>query len=207
MKKILIVTALALASALLLTNCSKIEEGKYYGLSEKELGEIFEVAETMEEMTGTPDASPTGHEFIQALQAITGKQPTPYYKDTVKMKGDTRSVVRSYDEANLQGVFNIYEGTSELQIKDGTGTPVEEFSLEFGEKYKEIITDEMLQIVKENTVDGSGIFEFTIPTTKAGGMQEGASKIYLRQLKAIVQLHPDIPNTDTEIPIKSTSGE
>ena len=207
MKKILIVTAVALASALFLTNCNKEDgKGKCYGLSEKELGEIFEVAETMEEMTGTPDASPTGHAFIQALQAITGKQPTPYYKDTVKMKGDTRSVVRSYDEANLQGVLHFYEGT-ELQIKDGTGTPVEEFSLQFAKKYKSVVTQEMLQTVKESTVDGSGIFEFTIPTTKAGDMQEKVSKIYLRQLKSIVQVHPDIPNTDTEIPIKSTSGE
>ena len=32
----------------------------------------------------------------------------------------------------------------------------------------------------ESTVDGSGIFEFTIPTTKAGDMQEEVLKIYLR---------------------------
>lgn len=206
MKKILIITAVALASALFLTNCSKEEQKEeiWYGVSDKELGEIFEVAETVEEMMGTPDASPTGLSFVQALKAITGKQPTPYYKDTVYR---SKVPTKRYDNANLQGVFHIYEGT-ELQIKEGTGTPVEEFSLQFAEKYKSVVTQEMLQTVKESTVDGSGIFEFTIlPTTKAGDMQEGASKIYLRQLKSIVQLHPDIPNTDTEIPINSTSGE
>ena len=207
MKKILIVTAVALASALFLTNCSKEEQKEeiWIGVSEKELGEIFEVAETAEEMMGTPDASPTGLSFVQALKAITGKQPTPYYKDTVYR---SKVPAKRYDNANLQGVFHLYEGTTELQIKEGTGTPVEEFSLQFAEKYKSVVTQEMLQIVKESTVDGSGIFEFTIlPTTKAGDMQEGASKIYLRQLKSIVQAHPDIPNTDTEIPINSTSGE
>lgn len=194
MKKILIVTAVALASALFLTNCNKEDgNGKCYGLSEKELGEIFEVAETMEEMMGTIDGSST-------FKAIIGIDPVVYYKDTVKMKG----AVRNCDNANLQGVIHIYEGT-ELQIKEGTGTPVEEFSLQFAEKYKSVVTQEMLQTVKESTVDGSGIFEFTIPTTKAGDMQEKVSKIYLRQLKSIIQVHPDIPNID--IPIKSTSGE
>ena len=173
---------------------------KYYGLSEKELGELVVVG------TSQTDMTTTGTSFVQALQAITGKQPTPYYKDTVKMKGDMRNVVRSYDEANLQGVLHFYEGT-ELQIKEGTATPVEEFSLQFAEKYKSVVTQEMLQTVKESTVDGSGIFEFTIPTTKAGDMQEKVSKIYLRQLKSIVQEHPAIRNIDTEIPIKSTSGE
>ena len=197
MKKILIVTAVALASALFLTNCNKEDgNGKCYGLSEKELGEIFEVAETKEEMMGTIDGSST-------FKSIIGIDPVVYYKDTVRMKGD----IRTCDNANLQGVFHIYEGT-ELQIKEGTGTPVEEFSLQFAEKYKSVVTQEMLQTVKESTVDGSGIFEFTIPTTKAGDMQEKVSKIYLRQLKSIVlQVHPDIPNSDTEIPIKSTSGE
>ena len=207
MKKILIVSALALASALFLTNCSKEEQKEelWYGVSENELGEIFVVGENMEEMMGTPDASPTGLSFVQALKAITGKQPTPYYKDTVYR---SKVPAKSYDNANLQGVFHIYEGTTELQIKEGTGTPVEEFSLQFAEKYKSVVTPEMLQTVKESTVDGYGIFEFTIsPTTKAGDMQEEDSKIYLRQLKSIVQAQPDIPNTDTEISIISTSGE
>lgn len=198
MKKILIVTAVALASALFLTNCNKEDgNGKCYGLSEKELGEIFEVAETKEEMMGTTDGMST-------FKSILGIDPVVYYKDTVTMKGD----VRTCDNANFQGVLHIFEGT-ELQIKEGTGTPVEEFSLQFAEKYKSVITPEMLQTVKEGTVavDGPGIFEFTIPTTKAGDMQEKVSKIYLRQLKSIVRVHPDIPNTDTEIPIKSTSGE
>ena len=205
MKKILIVPAVALASALFLTNCRKEEqkEEMWYGVSDKELGEIFEVHETMEEMMVTTDASPTGLSFVQALKAITGKQPTPYYKDTVYR---SKVPAKRYDNANLQGVFHIYEGTTELQIKDGTGTPVEEFSLQFAEKYKSVVTQEMLQTVKERTVDGPDIFEFTIsPTTKAGDMQEKVSKIYLRQLKSIVQVHPAIP--DTEISIKSTSGE
>ena len=85
MKKILIVSAVALASALFLTNCRKEEQKEeiWIGVSDKELGEIFEVHETMEEMMVTSDASPTGLSFVQALKAITGKQPTPYYKDTV----------------------------------------------------------------------------------------------------------------------------
>lgn len=206
MKKILIVSALALASALFLTNCSKEEqkEEMWYGVSDEEIGEIIEVAETMEELMVTPDASPTGLSFVQALKAITGKQPTPYYKDTVYR---SKVPAKKYDNANLQGDFHIYEGTEE-QIKNGTGTPVEKFSLQFAEKYKSVVTQEMLQTVKESTVDGSDIFEFTISsTTKAGDRQGKVSKIYLRRLKTIIQLHPDIPNTDTEIPIKSTSGE
>lgn len=204
MKKLLIVTAVALASALFLTNCRKEEQKEdiWRGVSDKELGEIFEVAETVEEMMVTTDASPTGLSFVQAIKAIIGKQPTPYYKDTVYR---SKVPAKKYDNANLQGDFYIYEGT-ELQIKEGTGTPVEKFSLQFAEKYKSVVTPEMMQFVRESTVDGPGIFEFTItPTTKAGDMQEEVLKIYLRQFKSIVQEHPDIPNT--EIPIISTSGE
>ena len=134
-------------------NSEEKEEEKEFEIGkegeEKELGEIFEVHETMEEMMGTPDASPTGLSFVQALKAITGKQPTPYYKDTVYR---SKVPAKRYDNANLQGVFNIYEGTTELQIKEGTGTPVEEFSLQFAEKYKSVVTQEMLQTVKESTV-------------------------------------------------------
>ena len=133
MKRILVLAALMFASALFLTNCSKDEgKGKYYGLAEKELGEMVVVGESQVEMTTT------GTSFVQALQAITGKQPTPYYKDTVKMKGDMRCVVRAYDGGSIQGVFHLYEGTEE-QIKNGTGTPVDEFSLEFSNEYKKIL--------------------------------------------------------------------
>ena len=201
MKKVLTVAVLALASALLLTNCSKKEEGKYYGLSEKELGELVVVG------TSQTDMTTTGTSFVQALQAITGKQPTPYYKDTVKMKGDMRCVVRSYDGGSIQGVFNLYEGT-ELQIKNGTGTPVEEFSLEFSDQNKSIMT-QIPNLEADLATDAPYLkFNYIISPTgpvvvddkPAISVGEGAQQgIYVGRINTVIIPSPDIAEDEVQV--------
>ena len=211
MKKIFTIIALALASLLLFTYCGKSEEEEiYYGFSEEDLMNVYVADSTVADMTTSATT------FMQMLQAATGQEPKTYYKDTVRMKGDMRCVIRSYDETkgfdeglksdsfegHFSGDVRIMKGTVQ-QLQNGSAVVVSKIPLEFLDEIKFIIENGeqfaaeglenirlyALRIPSPSNEFKPGCFSVEKRITKAS-----VETLYIGKLKDVVSLEPQTDN-------------